>query len=181
MERISSTTAAPNRLRPTRERSTPISIRVRAEILTLVAPNANPSNRAAEVRMPKSRPAPQPSAMERTSPPMLARMETLRWRVNSPRCNSKTGDEHQQQDAQVTQFRDGGPQVVAVDEGKMENVDQRGTEQHTDEQFAQHGRLTQAGAEITGSFGSQQDDDKFEGKLQEGGHGRESLSYPFSG
>ena len=89
MERISSTTAAPSRLRPTRERSTPNSIRVRAEILTLVAPSDTPSSRAALSFNPNSRPAPQPSPIDSSNPPTLPSRDARRWPANSPRCNSR--------------------------------------------------------------------------------------------
>jgi hypothetical protein len=39
--------------------------------------------------------------------------------------------------------------------------------------------LSEAGADIASSLGSQQNNDQFKGELQEGSHGRKSLSYPF--
>ena len=89
MDRISSTTAAPSRLSPTRLRKAPISSRVRADMLTLVAPRATPRSSAALSFMPKSRPAVQPNPTDSSSPPLLASRETLRWPASSPRCSSR--------------------------------------------------------------------------------------------
>ncbi len=86
---MSSTTAAPSRLKPTRLRSAPNSIRVRAEILTLVAASASPNKKAAAWLIPKARPANQPNPIEKRRSPVLAIRDTLRFFVNSPRCRSR--------------------------------------------------------------------------------------------
>ena len=68
MTRISSKTAAPNRLTPTWLLSTLSSMRVCAEMLTLVAPKVRPRNIETVLSMPKSLPTPQPRTIGTRTP-----------------------------------------------------------------------------------------------------------------
>ena len=88
MMRISSNTAAPSRLKPTRLRRAFSSIKVWAEILTLVAPNVNPRKSAEDCSKPKSNPVLHPNRTGTITPIKPASAATrMFWRI-SPRCSS---------------------------------------------------------------------------------------------
>jgi hypothetical protein len=54
-----------------------------------------------------------------------------------------------------------------MNEGQVEQVDERGTEQDAHQEFTQHGRLSQPHAHITCEFCGEKNDGEQEGKLQE--------------
>ncbi len=82
----------------------------------------------------------------------------------------ETRNKHQQQYPQFAEVRNGNAEGGVVYKGQTKDVNQRWAKEHTDEKFPEDRGLPEAGAEVTGGLGSQQDDNQFKGKLQEGGH-----------
>ncbi len=87
--KTSSKTAAPNNPKPTRLRSTFISIKVWAEILTLVAPNVSPRKMEFCNVRPYISPATAPNATGKMTPKIPPRADTLVFCFNSSRWSSR--------------------------------------------------------------------------------------------
>ncbi len=86
--RTSSNTAAPSRPMPTLLRSTPSSIKVCAEMLTLVAESTNPRNTDAIGDMPNSSPAPIPNPSGKITPNVPESAAKRPVFARSLRCSS---------------------------------------------------------------------------------------------
>src|SRR3990172_3806138 len=161
--RISSTTAAPSMASPSRERSTPSSSSVWAEIETLVAVRMIPTKTASSPLWPKGTAtnAPSQDARQRRNPAGASHLFQV---------DLHPGDEHHQYRAQLGQVQNGLLQGEGVERTKMQKVDEGRSQDQAGQEFPEDRRLVQSSADPAAGFGRQDDDRQDQRELKERAH-----------